>query len=89
MRKVILPIGAMVLLVALFFVGSSSQLTAIAISSFCLWTPASVWLGWSIAKSGVRVALVTTSPPPPKNNSDGDVVRRAIKRVQTDMGNLE
>ena len=87
MRKLTIPMGLMILLVVGFFIGSSSQITAIAISSFCLWTPASIWLGWSLAKSGVRVAVVSASPPPPKNNTDENVVRRAMKRVQEDMGN--
>ena len=87
MRKAILPVVAMVILVIGFFVGSSTGITALAISSFCLWTPVSIWLGWSWAKSGVRLAVVADKPQkstPPK--TEKELVKRAIARVQEDMG---
>jgi len=87
MRKTILPIVALVILVIGFFVGSSTGITFMAISSFCLWTPASIWLGWSWAKSGVRLAVVEdVTPKSPKHKVESELVKRAIKRVQENMG---
>lgn len=86
MRKAILPVVAMVILVIGFFVGSSTGITAVAISSFCLWTPASIWLGWSWAKSGVKLAVVADVKPSPKPTDDKQMIKRAIQRVQEDMG---
>lgn len=88
MRKAILPVVALVILVIGFFVGSSTGITFVAISSFCLWTPASIWLGWSWAKSGVKIAVVADVKPSPntKPKSEKELVKRAIARVQEDMG---
>lgn len=44
-------------LAGLFIFGMLTNSIAPAMGAFCLWTPAVFWLGWAMARSGLRVSI--------------------------------
>lgn len=60
MKNLFIPVGVMVILVAMFIVGISSQAFILVIASCGAWTPAMIGIGYWFAYRGIRARAVFT-----------------------------
>lgn len=79
------------LVAAAFILGVTTNQTILMFGGFCAWTPAAAFVGWALARSGIRIIAETSNYPPPganhrpvRKSADGN--RRPRQPVQPATG---
>ena len=65
MKPIIPSLTALILVAAAFIGGLLTGATALTMAAFCAWSPALLWFGVALGRSGLRVALVADKASKP------------------------
>jgi hypothetical protein len=64
MKRLSAALGLCTLLAGLFLWGMFGAVTPALFIGFCGWTPATIFLGYTLARSGIRLSFDQTAAPP-------------------------
>jgi len=92
MKPIIPSLTALIVVAAAFIGGLLTGATAITITAFCAWSPALLWFGVALGRSGLRVVLVAdkaSKPAPspadqhlPRPRQRSEAVRKILEEAR-------
>lgn len=72
-------------LAGLFIAGIFSAQTTMVMIAFCSWTPATLFVGWTLAKAGLRVTIASERSAPIPARQEVQKINR-LRKLQEDVG---